>query len=184
MQRPTRALSALAFALLLGCSSESSPSDSAAGGAGSGSFDPVTPPSDPEQMAAWKTAFVDEGWEALWVCEEEPKSRTLPGSGAHAQPTRICSNPLLAAQTLEAGEELPRGVAALKFLASGGFYVEVKVADASAGGDGWIWSSPGGGGIQGWGTCTCCHSAAEPAADTLGDYVYVRVPASSRVAPR
>lgn len=173
----TRSFALLSFALLLGCSSGGTSSDAAEGGAGSEALDPLTPPSNPERMLEWKTAFVEEGWEALWVCEEEPKSRTLPGSSAHAQPTRICSNPLLAAQTLEAGEELPRGVAALKFLASGGFYVEVKVADASAGGDGWIWSSPGGGGIQGWGTCTGCHGDAEPGADTLGDYVYVRVPA-------
>ncbi len=166
----------LSVAVLLGCSSEGASSDGAEGGAGSGTLDPLTPPSDPERMAEWKTAFVEEGWESLWVCEEEPKSRTLPGSGAHAQPTRICSNPLLAEQTLEAEEELPRGVAALKFLSSGSFYVEVKVADASAGGDGWIWSAPGGGGIRGWSTCTGCHGDAEPSADALGDYVYVRVP--------
>ncbi|MBM4363716.1 MAG: hypothetical protein FJ104_13630 [Deltaproteobacteria bacterium] len=128
-------------------------------------------------MAAWEAAFVDQGCEDLWVCEREPNSRPLPDSSAHAQPTRICSNPLLAAQTLEAAGELPRGVAAVKLLADGGFYVTVKVADASDGRDGWVWASPSGKSVRGWGTCTGCHAGARPGSDTLGDSVFVRVPA-------
>jgi hypothetical protein len=89
----------------------------------------------------------------------------------------VCSNPLLAEQTLAAGEQLPVGVAAVKFIPSGGFYVEVKVDRDSAGGDGWIWSSPGSGGVRGSGSCTGCHGEAEPGPGILGDYVYFRVPA-------
>ena len=139
-------------------------------------FDPLTPPSDPDQMLAWKQAFEENSWESLWHCEEAPTTKDLPGSNAHGQPNRVCSNPLLAQQTLAAGEELPEGVAAVKFLQNGGMYVEVKIQPESDGGNGWIWSAPGGGGTIGWGTCTGCHSAAEPADGILGDFVYFQVP--------
>lgn len=138
-------------------------------------FDPLTPPSDPAQMLAWKQAFQDNSWQSLWHCEEEGTTKTLPGSNAHAQPTRVCSNPLLAEQTLAAGEQLPQGVAAVKFLPNGGMYVEVKVQPDSDGGNGWVWSAPGGGGTLGWGACTGCHGDAEPSEGILGDFVYVQV---------
>jgi len=183
--RSALAFGALSLTNLLGCSGDggglTDGNSGAEGGAQSDegnvddALDPLTPPSDPELMAEWKAAFVKNGWESQWICEAEGTTKTLPASSAHPQPTRVCSNPLLAEQTLEVGQQLPRGVAAVKFIPDGGMYVEVKVEADSAGGDGWIWSAPGGGGTKGWRTCTGCHGAAAPSAEILGDYVYVHI---------
>lgn len=116
-----------------------------------------------------------------WTCEAMPTAKTGGTPGIHVHGTnRVCVNSLLKQSV---SGPLPRGAAAVKEIHSGGgitkYYLEVKIADDSAGGDGWFWyngiaSASAGSGERGDASCTGCHAGAASDADHpgRGDYVY------------
>jgi hypothetical protein len=142
-------------------------------------FDPQLPPTDPVLAEAW----LDMGYYMDWVCEETPTTKTdgAPAIHVHGASSRVCANILLAATPKpEAGEEFPKGVAAVKEVydeanALVARFIEVKTEAASDGGNGWYWLRDGGA-VSGFGFagCTDCHGAAGADADHpgAGDYVY------------
>lgn len=142
---------------------------------GCDALDPVTPPGSRDELEAWINCFETEDWEKQWVCEQEFTDKS---SSVHPV-NRVCNNPELSGATLSGDEQLPVGVAALKQVTSGEWYVEVKVAADSGSGEGWYWRSPGGG-SQGLGDsssvsfCAGCHADAGNG-EGLGDFVFEQI---------
>jgi hypothetical protein len=145
----------------------------------SSDLDSQLPPTDKEGVLRWLEAFEEEGWEREWFCEPEPTAKTAgaPAIHAHGTTNRVCSNEKLARARLSAGEQLPKGSVALKFVSSG-TYVSIKAQEDSDEGRGWYYFSPGGS-VADFGASACagCHSAAGSDEDHpgLGDFVYFQV---------
>lgn len=174
------------LSLLSACGEEDDPAggsttDDEQGEIAADDLDPQVPPGNAKGMAAWLAAWEEEGWESEWSCEATPTAKTDGAAAIHVHndsdgKNRVCSNQALA--NAEAGSELPKGAAGVKFVGDK-IYVTVKVEADSDEGNGWYWYAPGGSpeGV-GIAECTGCHAAAGSDADHpgFGDFAYFRVP--------
>ncbi|MEM9463031.1 MAG: hypothetical protein AAGF11_53310 [Myxococcota bacterium] len=149
-------------ASLGGCTDPASEGD---GGSGDGNLpppmedaDPLVVPTDSSELLEWLVAEPYLEWPS--------ESEIHASAGPHFGNVRTWLHPDLVASLDAGNEQHPAGVAAIKELygdgdSRGGWAVEVKLADDSAGGDNWYWYELFDGSTfadgNGVAICTSCH---------------------------